>query len=126
MNPIAIEEEINFTIEADFLVDVPMPVVVISPEIIDLGPFERGEKDRITFNFTNTGLIRADDIQFELPSGHDFLIFETFVDDNYLGHLEAKETKFLTVYVRRITERKALRRGVSWESQFITSICISV
>jgi hypothetical protein len=52
-----------------------MPVVTIEPALLDPIPFEREEKDRIDFTITNHGFIKADNLQFSLPTGHPTLHF---------------------------------------------------
>jgi hypothetical protein len=56
-----------------------MPVVTIEPALLDPIPFEREEKDRVDFTITNHGFIRADNLQFSLPTGHPTLHFESVI-----------------------------------------------
>jgi hypothetical protein len=56
-----------------------MPVVTIEPALLDPLLFEREEKDRVDFTITNHGLIRADNLQFSLPTGHPTLHFELVI-----------------------------------------------
>ena len=56
-----------------------MPVVTIEPALLDPLLFEREEKDWVDFTITNHGLIRADNLQFSLPTGHPTLHFELVI-----------------------------------------------
>ncbi len=102
--PTTFEETYIVTLEADFETHVPIPVVTITPREVSLEPYELGYEDMIQFNVTNHGLIRADDVNFELPDGHPFLEFTTEVED--LGSLDALTSIIVPVRVTRADARE--------------------
>ena len=95
--PTTFEETYTVTLEADFVTHVPIPVVTITPREVSLEPYELGLEDTIQYNITNHGLIRADDVGFQLPTGHPFLEFTTEIED--FGSLEALTSIIVPVKV---------------------------
>ena len=85
--PTTFDETYTITLEAYFETHVPIPVVTIIPTELSLEPYEPGLEDTIQYNITNHGLIRTDDVSFQLPDGHPFLEFSTDVED--IGSLDA-------------------------------------
>jgi VCBS repeat-containing protein len=66
---IGIEDGYHISVEADFITNVPVPVVVVTPGDVDIADLDEvGESKTVTFTATNHGLIAA----------HDFLL--TFQD----------------------------------------------
>ena len=61
-----------------------MPVVTIEPAKVNTIPLELEESDTINFNITNHGLVRADNLRFNLPQSHPYLIFEQVCTKEYL------------------------------------------
>ena len=53
-----------------------MPVVTIEPVKVNTIPYEEGREDTIVFTITNHGLIRADNVRFNLPTDHPLLNFQ--------------------------------------------------
>ena len=72
------EDRYEITLEADFETNVPMPVVTIEPRELDMDVLQRGLVPVINFELTNHGLIRAEDVKFDLPSvgSHPFMHLE--------------------------------------------------
>ena len=72
------EDRYDITLEADFETNVPIPVVTIKPQELDLDILQRGLMPLINFELTNHGLIRADNVNFKLPdvSSHPFIHLE--------------------------------------------------
>ncbi|KAI0212202.1 hypothetical protein LSAT2_002886 [Lamellibrachia satsuma] len=87
------------TLKATFETNVPMPVVTITPQELDLDVLQRGLMPVINFELTNHGLIRAEDVKFRLPSSnsHPFMHFE--MDASELGSIEANTTMLVPVHV---------------------------
>ena len=102
--PTAFEETYTVTLEADFVTHVPIPVVTITPREVSLEPYELGLEDTIQYNITNHGLIRADDVGFQLPTGHPFLEFTTEIED--FDSLDALTSIIVPVHVTRIESRE--------------------
>ena len=109
VTPTTFEDTYTITIETDFETHVPQPVVTITPAEIELEELELGLVDTLQFNITNHGLIRADDLQFELPTDHPFLSFSTNISD--VGSLEPLSSITVPVQVSRKTREK---RYVIW------------
>ena len=105
--PTTFEETYTVTLEADFVTHVPIPVVTITPRDISLEPYELGLEDTIQYNITNHGLIRADYVRFQLPTGHPFLEFSTEVED--FGSLDALTSIIVPVKVTRVEEDREKR-----------------
>ena len=102
--PTTFDETYTVTLEADFETHVPIPVVTITPRDLSLEPYELGLEDTIQYNITNHGLIRADDVEFELPEGHPFLEFSTDIED--IGSLDALTSIIVPVKVTRVDGRE--------------------
>ena len=107
--PTTFEETYTVTLEADFETHVPIPVVTITPRELSLEPYELGLEDIIQYNITNHGLIRADDVGFELPDSHPFLEFTTDIED--IGSLDALTSIIVPVKVTRIDGREKRNLG---------------
>ena len=106
--PVTYEDTYSLVIEADFQTNVPIPVVTVTPMEIDLDELERGFIDSIQLNITNHGLIRADDVEIQLPTSHPFLEFSIANED--LGNLNPLTSIITTVHItRRHVQRRASR-----------------
>ena len=113
VTPVAFEDTYVITLEADFETNVPIPVVTVSPTEFDLEELELGFVDYIQLNVTNHGLIRADDVNINLPTNHPFLEFT--IDSNFLGNLEALSSVTAVVHVaRKNIDKRALVTTVVW------------
>ena len=86
VTPIAFQDNYIFTIEADFVTHVPLPVVTVTPTEIDLEALELGLLSSFQINITNHGLIRANDTTLLFPTSHPFLEFST--SNNELGYID--------------------------------------
>ena len=102
--PTTFDETYTVTLEADFETHVPIPVVTITPRDLSLEPYELGLEDTIQYNITNHGLIRTDNVTFELPDGHPFLEFSTDITD--IGSLDALTSIIIPVKVTRVEGRE--------------------
>ena len=92
-----VEDIYDITLEVDYQVNVPMPVVTITPSEIDLEYYKLGLEDIIEFNVTNHGLIRTDSIDLRLPADHPSLQFTILGD--VPESIEAKEVLIILVQV---------------------------
>lgn len=59
VTPTEIDDVYIFTLEADFETHVPVPILTIEPNVLDLRVLECTPFTRIDFNITNHGFIRA-------------------------------------------------------------------
>ena len=78
VTPVDFEDRYEVNLEADFEVDVPMPVVTIEPRKLDMEFLQAGHISTINFKLTNHGWIRAEDVKFTLPdvNEHPFMRLE--------------------------------------------------
>ena len=113
VTPVTFEDTYILTVEADFETHVPIPVVTVTPTEFDLEELELGFIDSIQLNITNHGLIRANDVNIELPNNHPFLEFT--ISSNELGNLEPLSSITATIQIsRRITQKRAVVNTVIW------------
>ena len=111
VSPTTFEDTYTITLEADFETRVPQPVVTVTPTEIELEQLELGLVDTLQFNITNHGLIRAEDLQFELPNDHPFLKFTT--SGNNPGSLEPLSSIIVPVQVfRRTREKRSIIQAI--------------
>ena len=65
--PRLVEDKYDIILESEFETNVPAPVVTVDPMYVDLEELETGLVERLTFNITNHGLIKANDLEIKLP-----------------------------------------------------------
>ena len=107
VTPVTFEDNYVLTVEADFVTRVPIPIVTVVPEEIDLELFELGFYSALQINITNQGLIRANNTQLQFPDGHPFLEFSS--DTNELGYIEPLSSTIVTINVsRRSIEKRVV------------------
>ncbi len=73
---ITIEDRYEIVLSMTFETDVPAPVVVIEPGSVNLPDMKKGDVFNGEFKIKNYGLIRADNLKFNIPEGDEHLIFE--------------------------------------------------
>jgi hypothetical protein len=74
VTPVAYQDEYQVALESTFTTYVPMPVVTISPNQLDMEELQEGLWPVITFEITNHGLIAAKNFTFTLPPDiHPFM-----------------------------------------------------
>ncbi|WP_108262110.1 Ig-like domain-containing protein [Mangrovicoccus ximenensis] len=99
---IEIEDRYEVTIEADFETDVPVPVVVLDPPVLDFAPLDDiGDTQTFELTVTNHGLIGVNDLALQLGS-HPFFEISTPFDS--LDFLDAKSSVTIPVKVTRIDD----------------------
>ena len=103
VTPITFQDTYLITLEADFETRVPIPVVTVTPNEINLDDLEDGLVISFQLNITNHGLIRADDVNIRLPS-HPLLDFST--TSQSLGDLEALSSVVIVVNSSRRSVQK--------------------
>ncbi len=77
--PIEIEDRYTITVETTFETAVPMPVVTIEPNIIDLANFV-GTEQQVNLTLRNHGLIAAQNTKLSFPA-HSLWTFTPLVSD---------------------------------------------
>ncbi|KAJ8311800.1 hypothetical protein KUTeg_010655 [Tegillarca granosa] len=97
VTPTTIQDKYVITMESTFETQVPMPVVTIKPAKVNTIPYEEGRLDRMEFEITNHGLIRADNLRFSLPN-HPYLIFTQTIPN--IGSLAANGSMIVPLSVK--------------------------
>jgi len=69
---ITIEDRYEINLEATYETNVPAPVVLLEPLSVNLPAMQPGEVFYGELTLTNYGLIRADDLKFDLPNDQYF------------------------------------------------------
>ncbi len=100
-----VEDRYEITLNATYETDVPAAVVIVEPMSVNLPDMQPGEVFYGELTLTNYGLIRADDLKFDLPSDQYFK-YELLGDLPI--SLGAKER--ITIPYR-VTALKALEQG---------------
>ena len=108
VTPVTFQDIYRISIEASFQTNVPIPVVTVTPNDINLDDLETGLITSFQINITNHGLIRADNARIQLPT-HPSLEFSASTES--LGHLEPLSSVLVSVYSSRrsIEKRNAVR-----------------
>ncbi|MGI9282230.1 MAG: hypothetical protein ACR2PX_21730, partial [Endozoicomonas sp.] len=73
---ITLEDRYEINLQAEFKTDVPVAVVVIEPMSINLPVMKKGDTLNGEITLTNHGLIRAESMAGDLPTGNDVARFE--------------------------------------------------
>ena len=103
VTPVTYQDIYVISIEADFQTNVPIPVVTVTPNEISLDDIEAGLITSFQISITNHGLIRADNVEIELPT-HPSLEFSTSTES--LGHLEPLSSVLVSVNSSRRAAQK--------------------
>lgn len=117
---IDIEEKAKITLETIFETTVPVPVVTIEPNSIDLTGITADEY-QVELKFTNHGLIAAQDVKMRFADGSKWSVHPVTED---LGVIPAKSSLTVPVIFRRIEDggasgqvaRQGVRRAASGSS----------
>jgi len=96
---IDIEEKAKITLETIFETTVPVPVVTIEPNSIDLTGIETDEY-QVELKFTNHGLIAAQDVMMKFADGSKWSVHPVAED---IGVIPAKSSLTVPVIFRRIS-----------------------
>ncbi|MBW4549589.1 MAG: S8 family serine peptidase, partial [Aphanocapsa sp. GSE-SYN-MK-11-07L] len=104
-----IEDKYNITVQSVFETDVPIPIVVIDPPLIDLEDLQVvGQVMQVDMTITNHGLIAAND--FKLNFGeHPFYKIEPLI--NNIDALSAKSSITIPIRITRIADFDTLLRN---------------
>ena len=106
VTPTEIEDKYNITIESVFETDVPVPVVVIEPPLIDLADLQAvGQVMQINMTVTNHGLIAANDIKLNFGT-HPFYKIEPLIEQ--VDILSAKSSVTVPVRITRVADFNTL------------------
>lgn len=96
-----IQDRYKISVESVFETNVPVPVVVVEPGVIDVGDLQSpGQALQVDLKFTNHGLIAVNDLKIVLPTNHPCYRFTPLTDK--LGTLGAKQSITIPVLVERL------------------------
>ncbi|TVR50897.1 MAG: hypothetical protein EA425_08780, partial [Puniceicoccaceae bacterium] len=99
VTPVEFADRYEVRIRTEFEANVPMPVVTVSPEGVDLYRLlQDRDSAQVDFVITNHGLVRADDVSFRLPSIPGI---EIEAPDTDLGSLDALSSRVVPVRFTR-------------------------
>ncbi|MCG8428084.1 MAG: Ig-like domain-containing protein [Chromatiales bacterium] len=104
-----IQDLYNITLTATYAVNVPTAVIALEPASISLPYLKAGDVYYGELALTNYGLIRADDVQLELPPEDEYLRVEALIDN--LPTTLAPKQRVVIPY--RITAVKNLEADVT-------------
>ncbi len=98
VEPIQVEERTRITIETVFEAAVPVPVVTMTPSVVDLSEVV-GDETQVDLTLTNHGLIAAKSGRFVMPAhpGWEFIPLITEV-----GDIPAQSSMTVPMTVRRL------------------------
>ena len=94
---IALQDKYEIVLTAEYETDVPAPVVIMTPESIELPDMQKGDVEYGEIVLTNYGLITAEDIELNVPQDNDYKI--EFLD----GIPETLEAKQRVTLAYKIT-----------------------
>ena len=98
---IEIEDRTRITLETEFETDVPIPVVVMDPPILDFSDLEPGETKVIDMIVTNHGFISVQDFMLSLPDPKGFDIDAAITS---LDKLAAKSSVSIPITITRFPD----------------------
>ncbi|ESN98427.1 hypothetical protein HELRODRAFT_176894 [Helobdella robusta] len=96
---VSLEDRYDITLEADFTTHVPIPVVTMEPNEIDLDLLETGVLKSLQFKITNHGLISAKGFQITLPSIGDHPFLTLTMNNTDFGDIPANTTFYVVAEV---------------------------
>ncbi|KAK7084501.1 hypothetical protein SK128_021477, partial [Halocaridina rubra] len=101
IEPTFIKDEYIFKLEADYEVNIPIPVLTVDPMTIDVRYYQLESatfKEPIKLNITNHGLIRVTDLKLALGNSHHLaLTLSPLVE--IPSYLQARESQIIPVQV---------------------------
>jgi Ca2+-binding RTX toxin-like protein len=117
---IELEDRYEISVKADFITQVPVPVVVVEPGDIDIADLDEvGETKSFTFTATNHGLIAAHDFKLNFQ---DHPLYEIDVPFDAISTIEANSSvSFVVTFTRTALlapageQQNALARSASPE-----------
>nr|NCQ85347.1 hypothetical protein [Microcystis aeruginosa W13-18] len=103
VTPTEIEDRYTISVQSTFETDVPVPIVVFDPPVLDLADLQVvGQVMQINMTVTNHGLIAANDIKLNFGE-HPFYKIEPLVNDA-IDILAAKSSLTIPIRITRIAD----------------------
>ncbi len=102
VTPTTIEDRYEITIDATYQTNVPAPVVVIEPLLVDLSDMlVNGQKMQVNFVVTNYGWVAVNELSFQSKE-QDVFTFTPLVDQ--IDVLAAKSSCIIPVVIERTSD----------------------
>ena len=98
---ITLQDKYEIVLNAEFETDVPAPVVLMEPQAIQIPDMRKGDVEYGEITVTNYGLIRAEDIELNVPQDNDYRV--EFLD-GIPDTLEAKQRVTLAYKITALTD----------------------
>ena len=95
-----IQDRYDVNITATFQTQVPAPVIIMEPSAVNLPDMQVGEEFTGEITISNYGLLRADNVRFNPPTGNEY--FRIDVQGSVPSQLEAKGRIVLPYKVTQI------------------------
>ncbi len=99
VTPTQVEDRLRITVETEFETDVPLPVVVMEPPVLEIADMEPGEEQIIDVTVTNHGFISVQDVVLDYPSPPGYVVVPA---TNLLPELGAQTVETIPVFVRKL------------------------
>ncbi|AWF80170.1 hypothetical protein BTJ40_04685 [Microbulbifer sp. A4B17] len=109
VNEINLEDRYEITLEAIFETQVPVAVVMLDPISVTLPDMQKGDVFSGELSLTNYGLIQAESMSSNLPSGNDVVSFEFLADVPEI--LEAGEVVYIPYRITALREFNPSEEG---------------
>ncbi|GAA5787481.1 Ig-like domain-containing protein [Chitiniphilus shinanonensis] len=77
---VTIQDRYDIVLTTTFETDVPAAVIVLQPASVNLPPMGVGDVYHGELSLTNHGLVRADDVQLQLPGSDGYFKYEFLAD----------------------------------------------
>ncbi|WHI48482.1 Ig-like domain-containing protein [Microbulbifer sp. VAAF005] len=109
VNEINLEDRYEITLEATFETQVPVAVVMLDPISVTLPDMQKGDVFSGELSLTNYGLIKAESMSSNLPSGNDVVSFEFLADVPEI--LEAGEVVYIPYRITALRDFNPSEEG---------------
>jgi hypothetical protein len=115
VEPVQIEERVTISVQAIFEVSVPVPVIVVTPTLIDLSPLTRpGQTLQVDVKVANHGLIAWQGVNIAFQDNPDYELVPLIKD---VGVIPAQSEVIVPVVARRKDSTTALARSSAGKTQ---------
>jgi hypothetical protein len=124
VTPTEIEDRYTISVQSTFETDVPVPVVVFDPPVINLSDLQAvGQIMQVDMKVTNHGLIAANDIKLNFGE-HPFYKIEPLIND--VDILAAKSSLTIPIRITRIANFDTLQSNAEINALSSPSVPCSI
>jgi Ca2+-binding RTX toxin-like protein len=111
VTPTEIQDQYTISVESVFETNIPAPVIVMDPPLIDLNDLQVvGQEMQINMTVTNHGLIAANDIRLDF-SEHPFYKIEPLIEE--VDSLGANSSLVIPIKITRIGDFDTVQTNLS-------------